>query len=323
MSKPKDELEEDFLEVDTPISGQNYVCLSFVSPEKIIKQKDNFFLKHFILDLITNEKKKEWLLKVDPEKITYDQVSSMVDDFRLTNQKKVDDEFNEKVDFQTNVRGVKVRGTYDSLKEARVRAKLLSKKDPLFDVYVGQVGYWLSWNVSNTQGEVEEEYGEKQLNELVKEYHKNKQHRDTMFEEEKRQKLEKARQETELRKKELHEQKILDQEKAPDSGKAMEKINELREIADEKDRAWLDSTSKKFDDLKKQHEQEKIDDPLGNNSGFSDPWMARKMEGETELETVTIGGDKPTETVTHTADDVTSTTTTQNPNLEKVVKDIF
>ena len=30
---------EEFLENDTPILGQNYVCLSFVSPEKFIKQK--------------------------------------------------------------------------------------------------------------------------------------------------------------------------------------------------------------------------------------------------------------------------------------------
>ena len=36
MSK---EQEEDFLSVDTPIPGQNYVCLSFVSPEKMIKSK--------------------------------------------------------------------------------------------------------------------------------------------------------------------------------------------------------------------------------------------------------------------------------------------
>ena len=30
---------EDFLEVDTPIGGQNYACLSFISPEKILKEK--------------------------------------------------------------------------------------------------------------------------------------------------------------------------------------------------------------------------------------------------------------------------------------------
>ena len=33
--------KEDFLEVDSKIPGQNYVCLSFVSPEKTLKQKED------------------------------------------------------------------------------------------------------------------------------------------------------------------------------------------------------------------------------------------------------------------------------------------
>ena len=35
--------EEDFLEADQSIPGQKYVCLSFVSPEDILKKKDIFF----------------------------------------------------------------------------------------------------------------------------------------------------------------------------------------------------------------------------------------------------------------------------------------
>ena len=41
----------DLLDEDKPISGQKFVCVSFVSPENILKQKNNFlfeqFLKHF------------------------------------------------------------------------------------------------------------------------------------------------------------------------------------------------------------------------------------------------------------------------------------
>ena len=33
----------DYLEVDDPIPGQNFVCLSFLSPEKLIQEKK--FLK--------------------------------------------------------------------------------------------------------------------------------------------------------------------------------------------------------------------------------------------------------------------------------------
>lgn len=41
----------DLLDEDRPISGQKFVCVSFVSPENILKQKQHFlfeqFLKHF------------------------------------------------------------------------------------------------------------------------------------------------------------------------------------------------------------------------------------------------------------------------------------
>ena len=33
----------DLLEEDKPISGQKFVCVSFVSPENILKQKNHFF----------------------------------------------------------------------------------------------------------------------------------------------------------------------------------------------------------------------------------------------------------------------------------------
>ena len=33
------EINEDFLEADDTIRGQNYVCLSFISPENVLKNK--------------------------------------------------------------------------------------------------------------------------------------------------------------------------------------------------------------------------------------------------------------------------------------------
>ena len=50
-----EEIKEDFLEVDSKIPGQNYVCLSFVSPEKILQKKEVFFVTKF-LDYIMNDK---------------------------------------------------------------------------------------------------------------------------------------------------------------------------------------------------------------------------------------------------------------------------
>jgi hypothetical protein len=51
----------DLLEEDKPIAGQKFVCLSFVSPEHIIKQKEHFLFEEFI---------KQWDFKKSMEKFT-------------------------------------------------------------------------------------------------------------------------------------------------------------------------------------------------------------------------------------------------------------
>jgi hypothetical protein len=38
----------DLLEEDKPIAGQKFACISFVSPEKIIKQKEIFYFEEFL-----------------------------------------------------------------------------------------------------------------------------------------------------------------------------------------------------------------------------------------------------------------------------------
>ena len=38
----------DLLEEDKPIAGQKFVCVSFCSPEKILKEKELFFFEEFL-----------------------------------------------------------------------------------------------------------------------------------------------------------------------------------------------------------------------------------------------------------------------------------
>lgn len=40
--------QEDFLDNDPPLRGQNYVCMSFISPEDIIKKKMYIVLVNFL-----------------------------------------------------------------------------------------------------------------------------------------------------------------------------------------------------------------------------------------------------------------------------------
>ena len=55
--------------------------------------------------------------------------------------KELQRDFDEQNKFQTSIRGVKVRGVFDTREAAAARAKKLSTLDSNFHVFVGQVGY--------------------------------------------------------------------------------------------------------------------------------------------------------------------------------------
>jgi len=72
----------------------------------------------------------------------------------------------------SSLRGLKVRGVYSTYEEACAKAKALREQDQIFDVYVGEVGKWLPWD---SREHVEEEnFAEKQLNDLMR-AHKDQQ----------------------------------------------------------------------------------------------------------------------------------------------------
>lgn len=375
MSKNKieknDEIIEDFLEVDQPIPGQNYCCISFISPEKVIKQKEIFFAKHFLLDLVNDENKRKYLLemhdsevdgkKVYKNKFTYEKIADMYEDFRFANEKRVSEEYDNLVDFQTNVRSVKVRGVYDTQKEARVRAQVLQRRDPNFHVFVGQVGYWLPWDPTNMD-DIDVEYNEQHLNRLMQKYKENQADKDMFYEEQKNKKVEEARKKAREAKEEQIRNEKLKTENIPKDEESEEKIKELRKIIDEKDKKFSefmkqkkeqDRLAKANKELSKSEakaetkavkiidseEKEKTekkdnesDDPLGNKSGYSDPWMQRKMEGNKEI-SVPAAEEQATatnpEVVFHQTGELLGSENAetgakpQDNQLDKIIKNIF
>ena len=123
------ETREDFLEVDAPIAGQNYVCLSFVSPESTLKNKDTFMFQKFMtqrcgelekkLDEITEKASDTLKNKIRNEirselryqmKYTYEEFNDKFEDFKYKFNDDLTKQFDKQCNFQTNVRGVKVRG---------------------------------------------------------------------------------------------------------------------------------------------------------------------------------------------------------------------
>lgn len=249
-----DEKKEVYLEADKEIPGQHYVCLSFLSPEKVLSNKDVFFFSEFLKDyeiqykikstesfvmkqvnqlqesaakvqdilenmllktkeeLTTEEAQKNYEKSVQAVKdaraiITKDVATDMeqfirkemsefkqtsiqeaYDTFLFKNRKRLEDDFFSKNEFRTTVRGLKVRGVYDTYNEAAARAKTLQKLDPSFNIYVAQVGFWLPWD-PDTHDVQDQEYADDQLNQLMKKYKENEQQRDEFYEEMKRKRI--------------------------------------------------------------------------------------------------------------------------------------
>ena len=195
----------DLLEVDKPIAGQTFGCFSFISPEKILKQREMFFFEEFLKQWEMNksmEKFHQFLNFISFKyKLQFEEVikdfetfvkeerdtiikSSFEDDYKTfldRDEDELEKKFNVKHNFQTSVKGFKARGNFSSQEEAELRAKLLREVDPSFDIFVGPVGTWLPWEPEAYKtGRVE--YMEEELNQLVHEKKKNEEVAKNTFE---------------------------------------------------------------------------------------------------------------------------------------------
>jgi len=267
--------DQTWLESDKEIPGQKYVCLSFLSPEKVLASKDVFFFNRFlenyeveykvsasekflmdqilqvtkavtkVEDLLANSgfeeaKKtlsasdlsgapvvdvsgsavpdaekaaKQWrddslkilqevranlsknaaddlalYVKQNMRDFKESRIQEAYENYMFKNRKKLEEEFFTKNEFRTSIRGLKVRGVYDTAAEAGARAKTLQKLDPYFNVYVGQMGFWLPWDPEPSEV-ADQEYAEDQLNTLMKNYKQNESQKEVLYEEQKRERM--------------------------------------------------------------------------------------------------------------------------------------
>ncbi len=193
--------ERDFLEQDPPIRGQEFVCISFVSPEDEIQNREIFeffeFTKNFSNDigmLMDNLGKsfeeKEDLASIDMLKALRERYDYLFNSkalgqqykyFKEVNNSRLEKEYNEKNDFRTNIRGIKVRGVYSNIEEAKARAVYLKKVDPKSpDIFIGQVGCWCPWSPYADEIQ-DQEYSETALNTLMKKYKENEEERNQHY----------------------------------------------------------------------------------------------------------------------------------------------
>lgn len=208
--------QQDFLEQDQPIRGQNFAVVSFVSPEEVLKSKEVFavgmFLKSVASDIDTmmsgmterfgDDMLAQGCMRSIRERYSYlwsdDSIQVEYNAFRRGRDGEIDSQFSA-IDgtFRTSVRGLKIRGVYESEVEARNRIKIVQVKDPLFNVYMMEVGCWCPWDPDpDSVGDTE--YNETQLNTLVKKYKENTTDRDAVYERRKREMMDRLSDERDI-----------------------------------------------------------------------------------------------------------------------------
>ena len=121
-------------------------------------------------------------LKENAKELTTTSIKESYDDYMFAQGKKLEEEFFAKNNFQTTVRGLKIRGSYSTQEEAASRAKKLQRNDPIHNIYVATVGKWIAWDPSPNDI-AEQEYAEDELNTLMKSYKENEEQREQFYKE--------------------------------------------------------------------------------------------------------------------------------------------
>jgi len=172
----------------------------------VSEQEDGLVELSRLMDM---KKSMDKLFKED--NIEYTDFKDKYDDYLFKDEQKVSDSFDKLNGFKTSVRGVKIRGVYDTRREAEMRAKTLQHMDQNFNIFVGQVGYWLPWDPESNNVE-DQEYMNEELNTLVKEKKKNEDKKNMFYEEQKSKRVTEASTAADRLRDKLEKKKQLEEE---------------------------------------------------------------------------------------------------------------
>jgi hypothetical protein len=186
----------DLCDEDQPIAGQKFACMSFISPEKILKKREVFLFDKFVKQWDFKKSMDKYIefchflaykYSLNQEEVLKDfgefakeeeiklKETSIEDDYKNfidKHEEKINELFNKNNKFQTSVRGLKVRGVFPTEEEAENKCKKLREFDPNHDIFVGPVGMWIPWDPDAYKtGRVE--FLEDELNQLHQEKLKN------------------------------------------------------------------------------------------------------------------------------------------------------
>ena len=188
----------DLCDEDPIIAGQKFVCVSFISPETILKKRELFLFNQFVkqwdmsksmnkfsdflsflsvkYNLVSDNLIKDYNEFIKEEEKLIKASSQVVEDdyknFIDKEEDRLNERFNKDNSFQTSVRGIKVRGAFPTQEEAEKNCKKLRQNDPSHDIYVAPCGVWLPWEPTYYKLN-KVDYLEPELNRLHEEKIKN------------------------------------------------------------------------------------------------------------------------------------------------------
>ena len=267
----------DYLEVDDKLSGQDWVCLSFVDPDDMVDSKESFKVAKFLQSVCKDKD------------MDFKRIMEQYKDFSYKFNDELQRDYDEQCEFKTNIRGLKVRGTYSTREEADRRAKKLQTIDSDFNVFVGQVGYWLPFNPCADKIE-DEHFINSQLNDMMEKYKENSINKDIFYEDQKREKVKAARDEV-IRKKreEAEEMKQGDEEnmlkdkedpvqEAVIDGEGSKVVKDVMDNLSEDVSMVVEETTEDVEEVAAPAKTKDLDVDLKKSLEEVDPWMVNKLK---------------------------------------------
>lgn len=128
--------------------------------------------------------------------------------YKLENRQTLEKEFAQQITKQTCVRGFKVSGAYETLGEARVRAKHVNQDiEPHINAYAVPLNVWIPWD-PNPDAIQDQEYKLDELNDMMGKYKESAEAKNEMFEQRKKMMIDKAKESNNETLKEKLKQKI-------------------------------------------------------------------------------------------------------------------
>lgn len=199
----------DYLTTDTEIPDQKYTLVSFLCPETEIKKREVYFMNKFReyyfekcnenYSFLQNELKDNALLYDKLEQIRSVSMSELYELFLLEKKKELDSEYDEKNNHKSSIMGLKVRGSFPTIPEARNEAAKKQKNDPNHNIFICQTGYWVPFS-PNIEEIANQEYANDKLNEIMREYNNQLEHKNEIWNKITKERIEKAQKDGQMNK---------------------------------------------------------------------------------------------------------------------------